>query len=67
MALGRSTGQQRFENPKEILGDRLKDGSIYKLLAEHGQIMFPDEYFADLLPELDRRVARRSRRGFSPR
>ena len=36
MALGRSQVQQRFENPREILGDRLKEGSIYRLLADHG-------------------------------
>jgi hypothetical protein len=30
-----------------VLGDRLRDGSIYKLLAEHGHEIFPDEYFAD--------------------
>lgn len=47
MALGRSTGQQRFENPREILGDRLKEGSLYRLLADHGQVVFPDDYFAD--------------------
>lgn len=47
MALGRSRLQQRFENPREILGDRLKEGSLYRLLADHGQVMFPDDYFAD--------------------
>ncbi len=47
MALGRSKIQQRFENPREILGDRLREGSIYRLLADHGHAMFPDDYFAD--------------------
>lgn len=47
MALGRSTVQQRFENPREILGDRLREGSIYRLLADHGHQLFPDDYFAD--------------------
>ncbi|MFZ0171510.1 MAG: IS1182 family transposase [Acidimicrobiales bacterium] len=48
MALGSSQTQQRFENPKDLLGDRLKAGSIYRLLADHGHEMFPDDYFADL-------------------
>jgi hypothetical protein len=48
MALGRSQVQQRFENPREILGDRLKEGSIYRLLADHGHTLFGDDYFADL-------------------
>jgi hypothetical protein len=47
MALGRSKTQQRFENPREILGDRLKEGSIYRLLADHGHQLFGDDYFAD--------------------
>src|SRR5206468_5625985 len=32
----------------KILGDRLRAGSLYRLLADHGQVMFPDGYFADL-------------------
>src|SRR3984957_10170465 len=51
MALGRSKVQQRFENPKEILGERLKEGSIYRLLADHGDQLFGDDYFADLYAE----------------
>ena len=51
MALGSSDKQRRFDDPVAVLGDRLKDGSIYKLLAEHGHEMFPDDYFAD--PETD--------------
>ena len=51
MALGRSKVQQRFENPREILGDRLKEGSIYRLLADHGHQLFGDDYFADLYGE----------------
>jgi IS5 family transposase len=47
MALGRARVQQRFESPREILGDRLREGSIYRLLADHGHVMFPDDYFAD--------------------
>src|ERR1035437_9815869 len=51
MALGSAQVQQRFENPREILGDRLKEGSIYRLLADHGHQMFDDEYFSDLYTE----------------
>lgn len=51
MALGRSKVQPRFENPREILGDRLKEGSIYRLLADHGHQLFDDDYFADLYEE----------------
>lgn len=48
MALGVAQVQQRFENPREILGERLREGSIYRLLADHGHELFPDDYFADL-------------------
>jgi transposase len=47
MALGSAKVQQRFDNPRELLGDRLREGSIYRLLADHGLTMFPDDYFAD--------------------
>jgi hypothetical protein len=47
MALGSSPVQPRFENPREVLGDRLREGSLYRLLADHGHEMFPDDYFAD--------------------
>jgi len=45
MALGTAVVEQRFENPRELLGDRLK--GVYRLLAEHGEQIFPDDYFAD--------------------
>ncbi len=48
MALGAAMVQQRFDNPREILGDRLREGSIYRLLADHGDQLFPDDYFGDL-------------------
>jgi hypothetical protein len=48
MAVGRAQIQQGFQDPREILGDRLREGSLYRLLADHGQVMFPDGYFADL-------------------
>ena len=40
MALGTATIQPPFENPRE--------GSIYRLLADEGHKLFPDDYFADL-------------------
>jgi hypothetical protein len=48
MALGRAPVQQGFDDPRVLLGDRLREGSLYRLLADHGQVMFPDGYFADL-------------------
>jgi IS5 family transposase len=48
MALGVAQAQPRFENPRAILGDRLREGSIYRLLADEGHRLFPDDYFADL-------------------
>src|SRR5450759_4459689 len=51
MAIGRAKVQQRFENPREILGDRLKEGSLYRLLADHGHRLFGDDFFADLYAE----------------
>ncbi len=48
MALGVAQAQARFESPRELLGDRLRAGSIYRLLADEGARIFPDDYFADL-------------------
>jgi hypothetical protein len=51
MALGAAVVQERFESPREVLGDRLREGSIYRLLADHGDRLFADDYFADLYRE----------------
>jgi hypothetical protein len=51
MALGRAQIQLGFQDPREILGDRLREGSLYRLLADHGHLLFPDDYFADLYAE----------------
>src|SRR6266480_1770670 len=51
MALGRAQVQQGFDDPRVLLGDRLREGSVYRLLADHGQVMFGDDYFADLYAE----------------
>jgi Transposase DDE domain/Transposase domain (DUF772) len=48
MALGRAQHQRGFQDPRDILGDRLREGSLYRLLADHGPAMFGDDYFADL-------------------
>lgn len=48
MALGMAVAEQRFDNPRELLGERLREGSIYRLLADAGEEMFGDDYFADL-------------------
>ena len=45
MALGTTSTQVRFESPRELLGDRLR--GIYRLLADHGDRVFPHDYFAD--------------------
>jgi hypothetical protein len=46
VALGSVSGQARFENPREVLGDRLT--GVYRFLADEGHRLFDDEYFADL-------------------
>jgi hypothetical protein len=51
MALGSAQVQQGFDDPRVLLGDRLREGSLYRLLADHGQVVFPDDYFADLYAE----------------
>jgi hypothetical protein len=48
MALGAVVLQERFESPRELLGDRLREGSIYRFLADEGDRLFGDDYFADL-------------------
>jgi hypothetical protein len=46
MALGVAGVQPRFEDPRQLLGDRLR--GIYRLLADYGGRIFGDDYFADL-------------------
>lgn len=54
MALGSAPVEARFENPGELLGDRLR--GVYRLLSVEGHQLFPDDYFADLY--LDSRKGR---------
>jgi hypothetical protein len=48
MALGVAELQTSFEDAARVLGDALEPGSVYRLLAEDGHRLFPDDYFADL-------------------
>ena len=48
VALGCEDRQGRFDDVMLLVGDQLVQGSIYRLLAEHGAALFGDEYFADL-------------------
>src|SRR5215213_510821 len=49
MALGVAPVQLGFESPVVLLGERLR--GIYRLLADHGDRLFPGDYFADLYKE----------------
>jgi IS5 family transposase len=49
MALGVAKTQARFEDPGQLLGDRLR--GIYRFLADFGGRLFPDDYFADMYKE----------------
>jgi hypothetical protein len=49
MALGVAKTQARFEDPRCLLGDRLK--GVYRFLADFGGRLFPDDYFADMYRE----------------
>jgi hypothetical protein len=41
MALERARNQGGFQDPRDILGDRLREGTLYRLLADDGPSMFP--------------------------
>lgn len=43
--------QKQFEDAELLVGDRLEGNSIYRLLADHGGRLFPDDYFADLFTD----------------
>jgi len=49
MALGTLKRQPRFEDPRLLLGDRL--AGIYRFLADCGDVLFSDDYFADLFKD----------------
>ena len=48
VALGCENRQGRFDDVMLLVGDQLPEGSVYRLLAEHGGALFGDEYFVDL-------------------
>ena len=48
MAIGAAVKQGQFEDAAMVLGDRLAVGSVYRLLADEGHRLFPDDYFVDL-------------------
>lgn len=48
MAIGVADRQARFDDAALLLGEELRPGSVYRLLAEHGHQLFGDGYFADL-------------------
>jgi Transposase DDE domain/Transposase domain (DUF772) len=48
MALGRVGRQGSFDDAALLLGDQLAEGSVYRLLAGHGDALFGEGYFADL-------------------
>jgi hypothetical protein len=48
VAIGRADRQARFDDAALLLGEELKPGGMYRLLAENGDQLFGDDYFADL-------------------
>lgn len=42
------SGPATLREPEGDPGDRLRAGSLYRLLADHGLTLFPNDYFADL-------------------
>jgi hypothetical protein len=48
VALGCEDRQVGFDDVMLLVDDQLPEGSIHRLLAEHGAVLFGDEYFADL-------------------
>jgi hypothetical protein len=48
VAIGSADRQARFDDAALLVGEALSSGSVYRLLAEHGDRLFGDDYFADL-------------------
>ena len=48
MAIGRADRRARFDDAALLLGEELKPGGMYRLLAENGDQLFGDDYFVDL-------------------
>lgn len=54
MGIGRSGRQGRLDDAALVLGERLAAGSLYRLLADQGHVLFADDYFADLFKATNR-------------
>jgi DDE family transposase/transposase-like protein DUF772 len=48
VVLGCSDGRAGFDDAAMLLGAQLRPGSVYRLVGEHGDELFGDDYFADL-------------------
>jgi hypothetical protein len=48
VAIGLADRQTRFDDAALLLGEQLSAGSVYRLLAEHGDRLFGDGHFVDL-------------------
>jgi hypothetical protein len=48
VVIGRADRQARFDDAALLLGEELIPGGVYRLLAEHGDQLSGDDYFADL-------------------
>lgn len=48
MGSGRSGGQGHLDDAALVLGERLAAGTLCRLLADEGHVLFADDYFADL-------------------
>jgi hypothetical protein len=47
---GESDRQRELLDVESVAGHLLEPGSVFALLAEHRDRLFPDELFADLFP-----------------
>lgn len=54
MGIGRSGKQGRLDDAALVLGERLAAGTLYRLLADHGDVLFADDYFVDLFKATNR-------------
>src|SRR5260370_22330595 len=56
MSLGRTRpSEDLYRSPRELCEEKLSATWIYRLLAEQGHRLFPDEAFADLFEDVGRR------------
>ena len=55
MAVGCEDRQGRFDDVMLLVGDRLAEGGVYRLLAEHGAAQFGDESYKEWIGLEDKR------------